>query len=45
MRSIFNNHDMQRHLTSILRSIQKQASLIRSFFQLPDTSYILEALA
>lgn len=44
-RSIFNKHDMQRHLTSILRSTQKQASLIRSFFRMPDTSYILEALA
>lgn len=44
-RSIFNKHDMQRPLTSILRSIQKQASLIRSFFRMPDTSYILEALA
>jgi hypothetical protein len=42
--SIFNKHDMLRRLTSILRSIQKQARLIRSFFRMLDTSYILEAL-
>jgi hypothetical protein len=32
-------------LLSILRSIQKQTKLIKSFFQMPDTKYILEALA
>jgi transposase len=43
--SIFNQKDMQRHLRSILLSIQKQASLIKSFFRMDDTKYILEALA
>ncbi|QFY88686.1 IS630 family transposase [Magnetovirga frankeli] len=42
--SIFNLRDMKRHLTSILRSIQKQGSLIRSFFRMDSTRYILEAL-
>ena len=42
--AIFNKDDMKRHLTAILRSIQKQASLIKSFFRMDDTKYILEAL-
>jgi transposase len=41
--SIFNKADMKRHLVSILRSIQKQTSLIKSFFRMPDTKYILDA--
>ena len=44
-RSIFNKLDMRCHLISILRSIQKQTSLIKSFFRMPDTAYILEAVA
>jgi len=43
-RSIFNKHDMKRHLVSILRSIQKQTALVKSFFRMPDTNYILEAI-
>lgn len=43
-RSIFDKQDMKRHLVSILRSIQKRTSLIKSFFRLPDTSYILDAV-
>ena len=42
-RSISSKLDMKRHLTSILRSIQKQTSLIKSFFRMPDTAYILDA--
>lgn len=44
-RSILSKDDMQRHLMSILRSIQKTTSLIKSFFRMPDTKYVLEALA
>ena len=44
-RSIFSKLDMKRHLVSILRSIQKQASLIKSFFRMPDTAYISDAIA
>lgn len=44
-RVILSKEDMKRHLTSILRSIQKQAGLIKSFFRMPDTQYILEAIA
>jgi transposase len=44
-RAILSKDDMKRHLLSILRSIQKQTKLIKSFFQMPDTKYILEALA
>jgi hypothetical protein len=32
---------MKKRLLSILRPIQKQASLIKSFFRMPDTKYIL----
>jgi transposase len=35
---------MKRSLVSILRSIQKQVSLIKSFFKLPDTKYISDAV-
>jgi transposase len=44
-RSIFNKLDMKRHLVSILRSIQRQTSLVKSFFRMPDTAYILDAIA
>ena len=43
-RSIFNKQDMKRHLVSILRSIQNRTSLIQSFFRMPDTAYILDAV-
>ena len=44
-RTIFNKLDMKRHLVSILHSIQRQTSLIKSFFRMPDTAYILGAVA
>jgi transposase len=44
-RSIFNKQDMKRHLLSILRSIQKRTSLVKSFFRMPQTKYILEAIS
>ena len=44
-RSIFNKKDMKRHLMSILRSIQRKTSLIKSFFRMDDTKYILDAIA
>jgi transposase len=43
-RAIFTKQDMKKHLNSILRSIQKQVSLIKSFFRMDDTKYILAAL-
>jgi transposase len=43
--SIFNKSDMKRHLTSILQSIQNTTRLIRSFFRMPDTHYIIDATA
>ena len=43
-RAIFNKQDMKYHLVSILRSIQKQISLVKSFFKMPDTAYILDAI-
>jgi len=42
--AIFNKDDMKRHLSAILRSIQKQTSLIQSFFRMDHTQYILAAL-
>jgi transposase len=44
-RPIWSKDDMKHHLLSILRSIQKQTELVKSFFRMPDTKYILEALA
>ena len=43
-RSIFNKEDMKRNMISILHSIQKQVSLIKSFFRMEGTKYILEAI-
>jgi transposase len=37
---VISKEGMKRSLLSILRSIQRQADLIKSFFQLPDTKYI-----
>jgi transposase len=39
---VLNAQDMKNYLTSIFRSMQKQKSLIKSFFQLADTKYIAE---
>jgi hypothetical protein len=44
-RAILNKQDMKRHLLSILRAIQKQTSLVRSLFRMPQTKYILEAIS
>jgi transposase len=41
-RPVYDKHDMKAHLTAILRSIQKRTDLIKSFFQMKDTKYILE---
>lgn len=41
---IMNKESMKRSLLSIMRSIQKQTILIKSFFKMPDTKYILEGL-
>jgi hypothetical protein len=43
--SIFNKDDMKAGLLSILRSSQKQGALIKSFFKMKGTRYILDALA
>jgi transposase len=43
-RPILNRESMKRALTSILRSIQKQTSLIKSFFRLSGTKYIAQLL-
>ena len=39
---VLNAQGMKQCLASILRSIQKQKSLIKSFFRLTDTKYIAE---
>ncbi len=39
---VLNAQAMKKCLASILRSIQKQKSLIKSFFRLTDTKYIAE---
>jgi transposase len=43
-RSIFNKEDMKKAVSSILSSIQKRKSLIKSFFKMEDTKYILEGI-
>lgn len=43
-RFIFTEYDMKRYLRNILCSLQRKKSLILSFFKMPDTRYILEAL-
>ncbi len=43
--AILNKKDMKRYLTSILKSIQRSTTLIKSFFKMKDTKYILEAVA
>ena len=44
-RPIIDKQSMKRSVLSIMRSIQKQSALIKSFFKLPDTQYILEVIA
>jgi len=44
-RAIFTKEDMKAGLLSIMRSIQKQTALIKSFFRMKDTQYILDAAA
>jgi transposase len=43
-RLIFTKDDMKQQLFSILYSIQKRVSLVKSFFRMPDAKYILAAL-
>lgn len=43
-RSILNKDEMKRNLLSVLRSLQKTPALIKSFFRMPDTNYILQSL-
>jgi transposase len=43
--SILTKEDMKAGLFSILRSIQKQTTLIKSFFGMKDTRYIFDAIA
>jgi len=42
---IIDKESMKRSVLSIMRSIQKQSALTSSFFKLPDTRYILDAIA
>ena len=42
---VLNAQGMKKCLASILRSIQKQKSLIKSFFRLADTKYIAEIVS
>ena len=44
-RSILTKEDMKAGLLSILRSLQKQTALIKSFFRMKDTHYILDIIA
>ena len=44
-RAILTKDDMKAGLLSILRSIQKQTALIKSFFRMKHTCYILDAIA
>lgn len=41
-RPIYDQRDMRKYLSAILRSIQKRTSLIKSFFRMKDTNYILD---
>jgi transposase len=44
MRPIRSQQCMKRHLLSILRSIQKQTALVKGFFKLPATKYIMDVI-
>ena len=41
--TITGKKDLKTKIISELRSLQKQTARILSFFQMPDTKYILEA--
>lgn len=41
--AIKSESEMKKHLLSIMRSIQKRKTLIKSFFRMPDTKYINQA--
>lgn len=41
-RPVYDKHNMKTHLKAILRSIQKKTDLIKSFFKMKETKYILE---
>ncbi len=41
---IYDRYEMQNHLSSIMRSIQNSTDLLKSFFQMKETKYIVEAL-
>jgi transposase len=43
-RFIFTLYDMKRYLRNILLGLQRRQSLVKSFFRMPDTRYILDAL-
>ncbi len=43
-RAVYDKHDMKKYLLAILRSIQKRTDLIKSFFKMKDTKYILDAV-
>jgi transposase len=45
VRPILSKEEMKRRVRSILRSIQERVALVKSFFRLPDTNYVLEAIA
>jgi len=42
---IIDKESMKRGVLSIMRSIQKQSALIKSFFKMPDTKYIFDTIA
>lgn len=44
-RPILNKDDMEKHLKNILISIQKKTELIKSFFKMKDTKYIIETIS
>jgi len=44
-RMIFSKEHMKAAMLAILRSLQKQRTLIKSLFRMKDTRYISDALA
>ena len=43
-RAILSKAALERVLLGVMRSLQKKKDFVRSFFRLPDTRYILEAM-
>ena len=41
-RTILNKTMLERVVLGVMRSLQKKKDLVRSFFQLPGTRYVLE---